>query len=372
MNNDYYQVLNVGQSASPEEIKQAYRRQARRYHPDVNSEPDAEERFKEVNQAYEVLSDPEKRAMYDRYGAEGPPGFNGFNGFGARDPFDIFNEFFGGFTGFGSSGGRSRPRRGNDIRTSLTLTFEEAAFGVEKEIVIQRRDNCATCGGSGAKPGTHPERCPECNGTGEKRRVQNTILGSFVNITTCPQCNGQGTVVRTPCPDCYGEGLVTKEITLPIVIPAGVSDGITIRLTNQGEPGERGGPKGNLYITLRVKSHPYFKRQDNDVILDLDINIAQAALGSEVIVPTLDGEEELTIPPGTQSGESFRLRGKGIPHLRSERRGDQYVVIHVATPTRLSKQQKELLRELSETLEPEHVVREKQSFADKVKETLGL
>lgn len=374
MSQDYYEVLGVSRDASPEEIKKAYRRLARKYHPDVSSEPDAEERFKEINAAYEVLSDPERRAMYDRYGTEGPPGFGGFDFGGMRDPFDIFAEVFGNLGGFGDFGrtGRAGPRRGNDIRTSLEISFEEAAFGVEKEVEIHRQELCPVCGGTGAEPGTSPERCPECGGTGQVRQVQHSFLGSFVNITTCPRCHGQGTIVRTPCHECRGSGRVYVTRRIQVSIPAGVDDGVTIRVSGQGEPGSKQGPSGNLYITLHVKPHPFFKRRGDDVILEMKINVAQAALGATVTVPTLDGEREISIPPGTQAGAIFRLRGLGIPHLRGNGRGDQLIVTQVAIPKHLTEEQKALFSQLAETLGTDVVVEEKQSFVDRVKEALGL
>jgi molecular chaperone DnaJ len=376
MNQDYYEVLGVSRDASAADIKQAYRRLARKYHPDVNKEADAEERFKEVNAAYEVLSDDQKRSMYDRFGTEVPPGFGGFDfgGAGARDPFDIFAEVFGNFGNFGGFGrsGRAGPRRGQDIRTSLTISFEEAAFGAEKEVEIRREELCTVCDGSGAKPGTSPERCPECNGSGQTRQVQHTLLGSFVNITTCTRCRGRGTIVKTPCNECNGSGRVHADRAIEVTIPAGVENGVTVRVSGQGGPGEMSGPHGNLYITLNVEPHEYFKRRGNDVILELQVNVAQAALGDTVKVPTLDGSRQITIPAGTQSGAIFRLRGLGIPHLRGNGRGDELIVTQVAIPKRLTDEQRELFEQLASTLGTEVIVEDKQSFVDRVKEALGL
>jgi molecular chaperone DnaJ len=374
MSEDYYETLGVQRDASQEDIKRAYRALARKYHPDVSDDPNAEERFKDVNAAYEVLSDPEKRTMYDRYGKDVPPGFGGFDFGGMRDPFDIFTEVFGNLGGFGGFGrtGRSGPRRGNDIRSSLVIAFEEAAFGAEKEVDIQRQEACQTCKGTGAKPGTSPETCPECRGSGQTRQVQNTLLGSFVNITTCPQCQGKGTVVKTPCQECRGSGRVYAKRRIQVSIPAGVDDGVTIRLTGQGEPGELNGPNGNLYITLNVKPHEFFKRRGNDVILEMKINVAQAALGDAVNVPTLEGERKITIPAGTQSGAIFRLRDLGIPQLRGNGRGDQLIVTQVAIPTKLTAEQTDLFQKLSGTLGAEVIVEDKQSFIDRVREALGL
>ncbi|HQK14166.1 MAG TPA: molecular chaperone DnaJ [Anaerolineae bacterium] len=379
MARDYYEVLGVPRNASQEDIKRAYRQLARKYHPDVSTEPDAEERFKEVNAAYEVLSDTEKRAMYDRFGTDVPNGFGGFDfGGAARDPFDIFAEVFGnlggfgGFGGFGQTGRAAGPTRGNDVRSSLDLTFEEAVFGVEKDVEVQRYEVCPVCNGSRAEPGSSVEQCPECRGAGQVRHTQRTFLGSFVNIVTCPRCNGKGTIVTKPCHECNGNGRVYVRRKIKATIPAGVDDGVTIRLAGQGEPGERGGPPGNLYVVLNVKPHPFFKRRNNDIILELQINVAQATLGDTVKVPTLDGERQITIPPGTQSGAIFRLRGLGIPYLRSNGRGDQLIVVQVAIPTRLTAKQKELFQELAGTLGSETVVEEKMSFVDRVKEALGL
>ncbi len=374
MNRDYYEVLGVPREASQEEIKRAYRQLARKYHPDVSTETNAEERFKEVNAAYEALSDPEKRSMYDRFGTDVPNGFGGFDFGGGRDPFDIFAEVFGNLGGFGGFGqaSRSGPRRGGDVRSSAEITFEEAVFGVEKEVDIQRQEVCPACTGSGAEPGTSAEQCPECRGAGQVRHTQRTFLGSFVNIITCPRCNGKGTVVSKPCHECSGQGRVYRRRRIKVAIPAGVDDGVTIRLAGQGEQGERGAPSGNLYVTLNVKPHAYFKRHNNDVILEMQINVAQAALGDSVKVPTLEGERQITVPAGTQSGAIFRLRNLGIPFLRSNGRGDQLIVVQVAVPTRLSAKQKELFQELAGTLGTEVVVEEKLGFVDRVKEALGL
>lgn len=374
MNKDYYEVLGVTRDSNQEEIKRAYRQLARKYHPDVSSEPNAEERFKEVNSAYEALSDPDKRRMYNAYGTDVPNGFGGFDFGGGRDPLDIFAEVFGNLGGFGGFGqtGRAGPRRGSDLRASLEITFEEAVFGVEKEVDIQRQEICPTCDGSRAEPGTSAEQCPECRGAGQVRHTQRTFLGSFVNIVTCPRCNGKGAVVTKPCHECNGQGRVYRRRRIKVTIPAGVDDGVTMRDAGQGEQGERGAPAGNLFVTLSVKPHAYFKRHNNDVILEMQINVAQAALGDAVKVPTLDGERQITVPAGTQSGAIFRLRGLGIPHLRGTGRGDQLIVVQVAVPARLSAKQKELFQELAGTLGTEVVVEEKLGFVDRVKEALGL
>jgi len=368
---DYYEVLGVGRSASAEEVKKAYRLLARRYHPDVNKEADAETRFKEINEAYEILSDQQKRAAYDRFGHAGPQAFGGFEGFGGfRDPFEIFEEFFGASFGMG---GRSRarrgPRRGADLRYDLPIEFEEAVFGAEKEIEIPRQQNCPRCRGSGAEPGTSPIRCPDCNGTGEVRR-QTSI---FVNIVTCPRCQGEGEVVTTPCMQCRGRKRVVEGRRLSLKVPAGVDDGTQIRLGNEGEDGINGGPPGNLYVVLRVKPHRFFRRVENNIFLELAINIAQAALGDEIEVPTVDGTmEKLVIPAGMQTGETIRMRGKGVPYLRRDGRGDQIVTFQVLTPLNLNERQRELLLELGKTLDKEVVPQRERSFLDRVREALGV
>lgn len=369
-NKDYYQVLGVARESSQQEIKQAYRRLARKFHPDVNNSPDAEERFKEINEAYEVLSDAEKRSMYDRFGTV-KPGMGGFEGF--HDPFDIFAEVFGNLGGFGfRTGTRRGPRRGKDIRTRLDITFEEAAFGVEKEIAVQRMEVCDRCDGSGAEPGTQPQRCPECNGTGQVRRAQQTFLGSFVNISECPRCEGQGTIVNDPCQECHGSGKVYNRRRLSVRVPAGVDNGMSIRLAGEGEPGEQGGPPGNLYVNIHVKPHLYFNRRDDDVIVELKVNIAQATLGANVKVPTLDGEREVAIPAGTQPSTVLRMRDLGIPRLRGNGRGDQLVVVQVAIPQQLTENQRGIFKDLASTLGTEVIVEEKQGFVDRIREALGL
>lgn len=377
---DYYEVLGVAKGASKDEIKKAYRRMARKYHPDVSQENEAEAKFKEVNEAYEILSDDQKRSMYDRFGHAGVSntgGFGGAGGFdfsGFRDPFEIFEEVFGGFGGFGRSTGRQtrRPRRGADLRYELILEFEEAVFGTEKEIEVPRQETCPTCNGNKAEPGTQPIRCPECNGTGEVRRQS----GFFINISTCPRCRGAGEIITNPCHECNGRGSVVKTRHLSVKIPGGVDNGTQIRLSGEGEVGVYGGPPGNLYVVIKVKPHPYFRRQDDTIHLELAINITQAALGDEVEVPTLDGNELMTIPAGTQTGDNIRLRGKGVPRLRRDgstsSRGDQVVTIQVRTPTNLTKEQRKMLLELGRTLDREVVPQREKSFFDRLKEAFGV
>lgn len=369
---DYYEVLGVPRDADENTIKSAYRKLARQYHPDVNKSEDAEERFKEINEAYEVLSDANKRASYDRFGhaaaqggfGAGGAGFGGFSGFG-----DIFEDFFGGFTGM--RGGARGPTRGSDLRYDLEITFEEAIFGAEKEIEVPRLETCPVCQGSGAEPGTRPIRCPQCNGTGEVRRAQQTILGQFVSVTTCPRCNGEREIATTPCSNCRGQKRVRVTRKLAVSIPAGVDDGMRIRLAGEGEPGERGGPPGSLFVVLSVKPHPLFQRQENDIVLELPVNIVQAALGAEIDVPTLDGPTKLNIPAGTQHGAVFKLRGKGVPILRSNRRGDQLVVTHVVVPEKLNDKQRKLLKELGESLGLESLGKDNRGLFEKFLDAVG-
>jgi molecular chaperone DnaJ len=369
---DYYDILGVGRTASADEIKRAYRQLARQYHPDVCDLPDAEDRFKEINEAYEVLADTNKRATYDRFGHAGLSGGNFGSDFGGfHDPFDIFAEVFGGGFGFRTTT-RKGPRRGADLRYDLQLTFEEAVFGCEKDIEVTRHETCPQCNGSRAEPGTTPVRCSECNGTGQVRKVQRSILGSFVSVASCATCQGEGETIPMPCKNCNGRGHIYSTHTLSVTIPAGVDHGTQVRLAGEGEIGERGGPRGNLYVILAVEPHPVFQRRGDDILVELQVNIAQAALGSKIKVPTLEGEEELSVHSGTQSGKVIRLREKGVPHLRQNGRGDQLVLIRVATPTKLSQEQKQLLQELGKTLDSETIWEEKSSFIDDLKDLLGL
>ncbi len=370
---DYYEVLGVSRSATQDELKAAFRRLARQYHPDVNDSPDAEERFKEINEAFAVLSDEQRRGAYDRYGHEGVRGPNGMPNFTVdfSDFADIFGDLFG-FGGFGRTSQRARnaPRRGADLQYRLDLTFEEAVFGVEKEIEITRDELCGTCNGSGAEPGTSPVRCSTCNGSGEVRRTRQTILGSMVQVTTCPACNGQGETISTPCHTCKGRGLERRNRKKVISVPAGVDSGTQIRLAGEGQPGVNGGPNGNLFIAIKVKAHKYFRRREYDVLLDLNINIAQATLGADVEIPTVDGPTMLKIPNGTQPGKILRLRGKGIPKLRGNGRGDQLVVINVEVPVNVNDDQRQLFEQLAESLGSE-VRPQERGFLDWLKEALS-
>ncbi len=368
---DYYESLGIPRTATPDEIKAAFRNLARKYHPDVNKEPDAEEKFKEINEAYAVLSDSEKRATYDRYGAEGLSGMGGMPDFSTMDFSDIFEEFFG-FGGMGGSRQRRRnaPRRGADLSYPVSISFEEAVSGVSKEIEVTRDEVCSTCKGSGAEPGTSPARCSTCNGSGEVRQVRQTFLGSMVQVTTCPTCSGRGEVITSPCHTCRGRGLERKTTRKVVPIPAGVDSGVQIRLAGEGQPGAAGGPNGNLYVEITVKPHQFFRRRQDDVLLDLGINVAQAALGAEIEVPTVDGPAKLTIPPGTQPGKVFTIRGKGLPHLRASGRGDQLVVVTVEVPARLTPEQRKLFEDLAATMGSE-VLPQERSFFDRLKEVLG-
>jgi molecular chaperone DnaJ len=369
---DYYEILGLPRSASPDDIKSAFRKLARQYHPDVSQEPDAEERFKEINEAYAVLSEPDKRAAYDRFGHAGVQNMGGVPDF-TVDFADLFEELFGGFGGFGrttSRRSRNTPRRGNDLQYKLDLKFEESIFGIEKEIEIIRDEVCETCAGRGAEPGTSPVRCTTCNGTGEVRQVRQTLLGSMVQVSTCPTCNGQGETIATPCHTCSGRGLVRRTRKKVVSVPAGVDNGNQIRLAGEGQPGVNGGPNGNLYLIIQVMQHKYFRRRENDVLLDLNINIAQATLGADVEVPTVDGPAKLKIPMGIQPGKVLRMRGKGVPHLRGNGRGDQLVVVNVEIPKSLTAEQRKLFEQLANSLGSE-VRPAERSFLDWLKETLG-
>ena len=366
---DYYEVLGVDRSASEEEMKKAFRRLAFQYHPDHNRNHDAEERFKEINEAYEVLSDAEKRAAYDRFGHIGTQefgrGFEGFGGFGGFG--DIFETFFGGTT----STRRHTAQRGADLRHSVNISFEEAIFGCEKELEISRTELCALCGSSGCEPGSQKATCPVCNGQGEIRRIQQSIFGRFVNIAACERCQGEGFVVTTPCSHCRGTGRERRARTIALKIPAGVDNGSQIRLSGEGDAGFHGGGPGNLYVSLSVRPHALFRREGEDILCDIPINFAQAALGVEVEVPTVDGPATLKVPAGTQPGKVFRLRGKGVPHLRGSGRGDHLVNVHVVTPQSINEKQRKLFEELGATLGGTVLPSEEKSFFDKIKEAFG-
>jgi len=358
---DYYDVLGVDKNASDDELKKAYRKLARTYHPDVNKAADAEEKFKEVKEAYDVLSDPQKRSHYDQFGHTDPnQGFGGgsadFGGFG-----DIFDMFFG--------GGRrnpNAPRQGSDLQYTMTLEFEEAVFGKETQIEIPRDETCVTCNGSGAKPGTKPENCSHCGGTGQLNVEQNTPFGRIVNRRVCHHCEGKGKIVKEKCTSCHGKGQVNKVQKVKVKVPAGIDTGQQIRLSGQGEAGVNGGPPGDLFIVFKVKPHEFFKRDGDDVYCDMPLTFPQVALGDEIEVPTLSGKVKLKIPAGTQSGTSFRLRGKGIQNVHGRGVGDQHVKVQVITPKNLDEKQKEVLREFAK-LSGSKPDEQSEGFFDKVR-----
>ncbi|TCN01554.1 molecular chaperone DnaJ [Paenibacillus sp. BK033] len=344
---DYYEVLGVSKGASGDEIKKAYRQLARKYHPDVNKEADAETKFKEVKEAYDVLSDDGQRARYDQFGHVDPnQGMGGAGGFSGNGDFGGFGDIFDMF--FGGGGGRrdpNAPQRGNDLQYSMTIEFKEAVFGKETEITIPRTESCDTCAGSGAKPGTKPETCTVCHGSGQQEVVQNTPFGRMVNRRACSHCGGSGKVIKEKCGTCHGAGRVKKQRKINVRIPAGVDDGAQIRLSGEGEGGLRGGPAGDLYIVIRVKAHEFFERENDDIYCEVPLTFVQAALGDEIEIPTLTEKVKLKIPAGTQTGTYFRLKGKGVPKLRGYGQGDQHVKVTVVTPTKLSDEQKDLLRQ---------------------------
>lgn len=355
MPRDYYDILGVNRSADKEEIKRAYRRLARKYHPDVNKEPGAEERFKEINRAYEVLSEPETRARYDRFGEAGVSGAaaSGFQDLGDIGGFaDIFESFFSGFGGMGTqtTAGRRRsgPTRGDDLRLDLKLEFREAVFGGEKEIRISHLETCEVCSGTGAKPGTRPRTCSSCSGSGQVRRVTRTPFGSFTQVSVCPTCNGSGQVIEDKCEACEGKG--QKQVTkkLKITIPAGVDDGTRLRVANEGDTGQRGGPPGDLYVYLFVNSDQEFQRDGINVLSEIQISYLQAILGCRIQVNTVDGPEELTIPPGTQPNTVLKLENRGVPRLGNPvSRGDHLITVGIEIPNRLTAEERELLEKLA-------------------------
>ncbi|SFL32190.1 molecular chaperone DnaJ [Pelosinus propionicus] len=373
---DYYEVLGVNKGASDDEIKKAFRKMARKYHPDVNRDKtkEAEEQFKEVNEAYEVLSNSERRAQYDQFGhaafdGNGGGGFGGFGGGSSGGFNDIFDMFFGGQSGFG--GRQPGPEKGSDLRYDMEITFEQAAFGVEMEIQIPRTEDCQKCSGSGAAPGTHAETCSQCKGTGQIQVAQNTPFGRMVNTRTCDRCRGEGKIVQTPCKECHGQGKTRVKRKIKVKIPAGVDNGSRLRVSHEGEAGMRGGPPGDLYVYIFVKSHKLFTREGSEVICEVPISFVQATLGDEIEVPTLDGKVKLKVTEGTQSGTIFRLREKGIPHLRGNGRGDQHVRVKVLTPQKLNEKQRELLQEFAKA-SGENINPEQKNFFKKVKDVFGV
>lgn len=376
---DYYDVLGVSKTATADELKKAYRKLALKYHPDRNKgNAEAEEKFKEVNEAYSVLSDETKRAQYDQLGPDafeqaqqgGGPGGNpfggGFGGFSGSGMEDIFDMFFGGQGGRSGRASNAGPQRGADLRFDLEITFEEAAFGIEKEINLYRDETCPHCHGNGAEPGSKVEICPDCHGTGYVRFTQNTMFGQMVNERPCSKCHGEGKIISEPCKECRGKGTVKKNKHLKVKIPAGVDNGSRLRVAGEGEAGAKGGPSGDLYVYLYVKPHKFFERDGTTVLCEIPINIVQATLGAEVQVPTLDGQVTMKIPEGTQPGKVLRLKGKGIPSLRGGMRGDQLVRVKVVVPTKLSEKQKDALRAF-ESISKDNINPEEKSFLNKIK-----
>jgi len=352
---DYYERLGVTRDADTDEIKKAYRRLAMDYHPDRNDSPDAEERFREVTEAYEILRDPEKRGLYDRFGEAGVKrgaGGGGFGGFDFGDAFEVFMREFGGMSGLGDLfGGRGRqsrgPRRGSDLRIRLSVSLEEAARGAQRNVKVKLLDSCEECGGSGAESGTRPERCATCGGAGQVRQVQRSMLGQFVSVRPCPTCGGAGETIRSPCKRCSGEGRRRVERMIELEIPAGVSTDDYLKLSGKGNAGPSGGPRGDILVLVEVEPDPRFERHGDDLVVNLAVTMSQAALGDELTVETIiDGPARLTVPSGIQSGQALRLRGKGMPRLRENGRGDQIVRVLVWTPTDLSKDERELFEKL--------------------------
>jgi molecular chaperone DnaJ len=375
---DYYEVLGVDKNATDEELKKAYRKLAKKYHPDANpdNKKEAEAKFKEVNEAYENLSDPQKRKMYDQFGHNGPQGFgggqngyysyssSGFDGFSDfGDLGDIFSSFFGG--GFGRSSARQKngPRKGADLNLNMDITFEESFLGIEKDVIITRNESCNTCHGTGAKPGTSVTKCTVCNGTGQVRQIQNTILGQVQTTKICTNCHGTGEVIKEVCDTCKGRGKVRKQPKIKVKIPAGIDNNQTVVLRGEGEPGEKGGPNGDLYITIRVKKNSVFSRKGSAVLCDIPITITQATLGAELEIPMVDGgKEKYKIPEGTQTGTKFTIRNKGFKPVNSSIQGDFVFTVVVQTPKKLSQEQRDLLEKLAKTMNEQPPVKKKGLF----------
>jgi molecular chaperone DnaJ len=373
---DYYEILNVSRDADGEQIKRAYRKLAMKYHPDRNpDDTEAEQRFKEASEAYEVLADPEKRKRYDQFGHAGLRGTSGhdFSHMGADDIFSMFEDIFGGMGGMGGMGGRrgrgSRARKGYDLETETEISLEEALSGVEREIEFTRQDTCETCNGSGAKPGSGTDTCVTCAGQGQV--AQSGFGGMFRMVTTCPACEGAGELIKDKCQSCKGSGKQPRKRVMSVNIPPGVHDGQAVRVPGEGEPGAHGGPRGDLHVVLRIAQHELFDRDEDDLVLRLPLSFTQLALGANVQVPTLDGEQSLTIQPGTQHGHVFRMRGKGLPNLRTGRRGDLLVIAEIEIPTKLSDDQERLLREFADTEHNDIVLPHREGFWEKIKSYLG-
>ncbi|MCL4500153.1 MAG: molecular chaperone DnaJ [Chloroflexi bacterium] len=373
---DYYETLGVPRNANLHDIKKAFKRLAREHHPDVNAgAEESEARFKEINEAYQVLSDPEKKEIYDRYGHQGldqsfggGAGYTGFGDFG-----DIFDMFFGGGGGQSRSAGRTRPsaERGSDLRYDVELTLEESAHGVSRNIRLSRLEVCDACKGSGAQAGSHPETCGVCHGSGQVRQQQQSFFGTQIRITTCPRCHGEGHVISAACPDCSGQGRLRKTIDKTVDIPAGVDTGMRIRLTGEGDAGRRGGPNGDLYVVTHIRKHDFFERRGSDLWCEVKIGFPLAALGGTIEVRTIDSHEELEVSPGTQPGEVYSLRGKGMPDPTGGRQGDLNVVLKIETPTRLNEEQKELLRNFAASRGEEIKEVEGKSFFERVKDAIS-
>ena len=373
---DYYEVLGVDKSADEAAIKKAYRVLAKKYHPDMNpGDKEAEKKFKEASEAYAVLSDPEKKRQYDQFGHAafegGAGGFGGFD-FNSADFGDIFGDIFGDFFGGGRRGGRgsSGPMKGANIRTSVRITFEEAVFGVEKEIELTLKDECASCHGSGAKPGTSPETCSKCGGKGQVVFTQQSFFGTVRNVQTCPDCNGTGKVIKDKCPDCHGSGYIANRKKIKVSIPAGIDNGQSVRIRDKGEPGSNGGPRGDLLVEVIVGRHPIFQRQDYNIYSTVPVSFAVAALGGEIMIDTVDGKVIYDVKAGTQTDTRVRLKGKGVPSLRNkDNRGDHYVTLVVQVPDKLSHEAKELLRKFdAETGNTLHAAKEASGEAGEVKD----
>ena len=378
---DYYDVLGVAKNASADEIKKAYRKLARKYHPDVNKDnPEAADKFKECSEAYSVLSDEQKRGAYDQYGhaafqngggAGGNPfggGFGGFNGggFSGEGMDDIFNMFFGGNRGR-SSRNPNAPRAGADLRMDMEITFEDAVFGVEKEVKLNREENCSHCHGNGAEPGSKVDTCPECHGTGEVKVTQNTMFGQMVNVRPCSRCHGTGKIISQPCKECKGTGRVKNKRTIKVKVPAGVDNGSRLRVSGEGEAGTNGGPTGDLYVYLYVKSHKFYERDGTTILCEVPISIVQAALGAEIKVPTLYGQTTIKVPEGTQPNTVMRLKDKGVPNLRTGIKGDQFVTLKVVVPKKLNEVQKSALKKFEE-VGGDNINPEAKGFFNKVKD----
>ena len=365
---DYYEVLGVSKSATKDELKKAYRKLSKQYHPDLNKEPGADEKFKELAEAYEVLSDDTKRSQYDQFGHEGP-NQGGFGGFGGGSGFGGFEDIFSSFFGGGSRrSDPNAPRKGDDLQYRMNITFEEAVFGKQTEVEIPKEESCHTCDGSGAKPGTSPKTCSTCNGAGQVNQAVETPFGRMVNRRTCSTCRGTGKIITDKCSSCHGAGKVQTRKKIKVTIPAGVDDGQQLRVSGQGEPGINGGPSGDLYIVFNVENHQYFERDGDDIYYELKLTFPQASLGDEIEVPTVHGKVKLKIPAGTQSGAQFRIKDKGIKNVHGYGTGHQYVIVKVVTPTKLTEKQKQLLRDFAE-ISGDIPEEQGSSLFDKIKKT---